>query len=68
MNNLAYTNANIDDKNNHQEYRSFFQDSVNNKQLRTELVANAYKLAQEYTVESCAKKLADVILLEDEKH
>jgi len=33
MNNPAYANVNIHVENNHQEYRSFFQDSVNNEQI-----------------------------------
>ena len=35
---------------------------VNNERLRFELVNNAYKLALEYSVEICARKLADLIL------
>jgi len=41
---------------------------INNKSLRSKIVTNAYNLAKEYTVESCAKKLADVILTEKEIH
>ena len=37
-------------------------DLISNTTLRAEIVANAFKLVQDYTVENCAKKLANVIL------
>jgi len=35
---------------------------INNTTLRSEIITNAYKLANEYTVEKCAKRLSDNIL------
>jgi len=38
---------------------------VNDEKLRIELVTNSYKLALEYTAESCAKKLTDLMLSDE---
>jgi glycosyltransferase involved in cell wall biosynthesis len=35
---------------------------IDNENLRVEIITNAYKLAYEYTVENCAKRLAEAIL------
>ncbi|NQU35411.1 MAG: glycosyltransferase family 4 protein [Bacteroidetes bacterium] len=52
----------------HQALADSIIELITNKSLRTKIVTNAYNLAQEYTAESCAKKLAEVILSENEKH
>ena len=35
---------------------------IENENLRLEIITNAYKLAVEYTVENCTKRLAEAIL------
>lgn len=40
---------------------------LDDERLRTNIVTNAYNFAMEYTAESCAKKLAEVILSKNEK-
>jgi len=46
---------------NHRALANSIIELINEEQLRTKLVTNAYKLVQEYTVEKCAEKVADVI-------
>ena len=52
---------------NHKMLADSIIELAENEQLRAELITNAYNLAMEYTAESCAKKLAEVILSKNEK-